>query len=123
SRDAVFIGLAPYSFRLRLNAMHCVEYGDSAIQHAQRPLDFSGKVYVPGGINDVDANIAPETSRGGGGDRNTPLLLLLHPVHGCGSFMPLTQAVGDAGVIKDAFSRSGLAGIDVGHDADVATTL
>jgi hypothetical protein len=37
--------------------------------------------------------------------------------------MHLTQPARDAGVIEDAFSRSGLAGIDVGHDADVPTTL
>jgi hypothetical protein len=37
--------------------------------------------------------------------------------------MHFTQTVRDARVIEDAFSRSGLAGINVGHDADVATTL
>jgi hypothetical protein len=30
--------------------------------------------------------------------------------------------MGDAGVEQDAFSRSGLAGIDVSHDADVPAT-
>jgi hypothetical protein len=33
------------------------------------------------------------------------------------------DAVRDSGVEKDALSRSGLAGIDVGHDADVSTTI
>jgi hypothetical protein len=30
-----------------------------------------------------------------------------------------TDLVRDAGVIEDTFRRSGLAGIDVGHDADI----
>jgi hypothetical protein len=32
----------------------------------------------------------------------------------------LTDLVGLAGVVKDALGRRRLAGIDVGHDADVA---
>jgi hypothetical protein len=31
--------------------------------------------------------------------------------------------VRDAGVVQDPFSRSGLAGIDVGHDADVPRAI
>jgi hypothetical protein len=33
------------------------------------------------------------------------------------------DAVRDTGIEKDALSRSGLAGIDVGHDADVPATI
>jgi hypothetical protein len=33
--------------------------------------------------------------------------------------MDFTDLVGDAGVEQDAFGRRGLAGINVGHDADV----
>src|SRR5690606_35920959 len=44
-------------------------------------------------------------------------------VHHGGAVMNLTDLVGDAGIKKDALSRSGLAGIDVGHDADVAIAL
>src|SRR5439155_27303457 len=70
SRDAVFIGLPPYGFRLRLDAMHGVENGDSAIEHAQRSLHFCGKVHVARRIDDIDAEVAPYTSRrrGGNGD-------------------------------------------------------
>jgi hypothetical protein len=35
----------------------------------------------------------------------------------------LADLVGDAGVEEDALRRRGLAGIDVGHDADVPATL
>jgi hypothetical protein len=37
--------------------------------------------------------------------------------------MHFTDAVRDARIKKDALSRSGLAGIDVGHDADVPAAL
>src|SRR5690606_16220632 len=49
-----------------------------------------------------------------------PLLLLIHPVHGGGTFVGLTELVAAARVIKDALGEGGLAGIDVSHDADVA---
>jgi len=37
--------------------------------------------------------------------------------------MPFQNAVALAGVEQDALGRGGLAGIDVGHDAEVAVTL
>jgi hypothetical protein len=37
--------------------------------------------------------------------------------------MDLSDAVRSSRIEKDALRRSGLAGIDVGHDADVSTTL
>ena len=59
----------------------------------------------------------------GGRDRDAALLLLLHPVHGRRAFVHLANLVIDAGVEQDAFGRRRLAGIDVGHDAEVAITL
>src|SRR5690606_3647730 len=56
-------------------------------------------------------------------DRDAALLLLLHPVHGGGTVMHFTQLVADAGVEQDALGRGGLAGIDVGHDAEVAIAV
>src|SRR5689334_21994386 len=35
SRDAVFVSLAPYRFRLRLNAVNRIEYGASTVEDAQ----------------------------------------------------------------------------------------
>ena len=65
-----------------------------------------------------------QNARGRSGrDRDAALLLLLHPVHGRGAVMHFADLVVDAGVEQDAFGRGGLAGIDVGHDAEVAVTL
>src|SRR6185437_4304881 len=123
SWDTVFIRLAPYGFRLRLHAMHSVKHGAGSIQHAQRALHLSGEIHVARRINNVDADVAPETRRSGGGNGDAALLLLLHPVHGGGAFMHFADPVRNAGIKKDALSRSGLAGIDVGHDADVPAAL
>ena len=123
SRDAVFIGLAPDFFRLRLHAMHRVKYRDRAVEHAQRPLDFGRKIHVAGRINNIDANVAPGAGRGGGGDGDAALLLLLHPVHGGSAFVDLSDAVRLSRIEQDALRRSGLTGIDVGHDADVPATF
>src|ERR1044071_2448091 len=123
SGNAVFIGLAPHGFRLWFYAMHGVKHGDSAVKDAEGSLDLSGKVHVAGRINNVDADVAPCAGGGGGSNRDTALLLLLHPVHGGGAFMHFANAVRDARIKQDTFSRSGLAGINVGHDSDVAATF
>ena len=47
-------------------------------------------------------------------------MLLLHPVHRGAAVVDLADLVVDAGVVEDALGRRRLAGIDVGHDADVA---
>ncbi len=57
--------------------------------------------------------------RGGGRDGDPALLLLDHPVHGGGALVHLADLVRSAGVIEHPFRGGGLAGIDVGHDADV----
>jgi hypothetical protein len=103
--------------------VHSIEHGDCAVEDAQRPLDLRRKIDVAGGVNDVDSNVPPEAGGRRGGDGDAALLLLLHPVHRRRAFMDLPDPVRPAGVEKDALRRSGLAGIDVGHDADVPATL
>ena len=61
----------------------------------------------------------PDAGGGGGGDGDAPLLLLLHPVHGGGALMDLTDLVVTAGVVEDALGERGLARVDVSHDPDV----
>ncbi len=126
-RHPVPVGLAPHRLGLRLHAGHRVEQRDGAVEHAQRALHLDGEVHVARGVDDVDAVqdpvAQPEAGRRGRGDRDAPLLLLLHPVHGGGALMDLTDLVVLARVIEDALGRSRLAGIDVGHDADVAVQL
>ena len=75
---------------------------------------------MAGRVDDVDPNAIPGTGRGGGGNGDATLLLLLHPVHGGGTLMNLTDAVVHTRIKENAFRRRRLAGIDVSHDADVA---
>ena len=59
ARDAVLVGLAPDGLGLRLHAGDAVEHRDGAVEDAQRALDLDGEVDVAGGVDDVDAVVAP----------------------------------------------------------------
>ncbi len=130
ARDVVFIGLAPHCFGLRFDTADRAEYRHRAVQDTQGTLHFNGEVDVPGGIDDIDAvlgellrHAGPETSRRRGGNRDAPLLLLLHPVHHGGAIVYLTDLVRYTGVVKDALGRGGLTRVNMGHDADIAIAL
>ena len=49
----VFVGLTPYSFRLRLYTGRTAEDDNRAIQYTQRTLNLNGEVNVARSINDV----------------------------------------------------------------------
>ena len=123
ARDVVLVGLAPDGLGLRLDAGDRVEHGDGAVEHAQRALDLDGEVDVAGRVDDVDAVVVPVGGGRGRRDRDAALLLLGHVVHDRRALVDLTDLVGLAGVVEDALGGRGLAGIDVGHDADVAVAL
>ena len=123
ARHAVLVGLAPDGLGLRLDTGDRVEHCDGTVEDAQRALDLDGEVDVAGGVDDVDAVVAPERGGGGGRDRDATLLFLRHVVHDGTALVHLTDLVGLAGVVEDALGRRRLAGIDVGHDADVAVAL
>ena len=130
ARHLVPVGLAPHGFRLRLHATDGAQHEHRTVEHAQRALYFDGEVDVSGGVDDVEAMLRqglvhalPERGGGSGLDRDATLLLLLHPVHGGSAVVHFTDLVALAGVEQDALGRGGLAGIDVGHDAEIAVTL
>jgi hypothetical protein len=124
ARDAVAVGLAPDRLALGLDALLAVEDGDRAVEHAQRALDLDREVHVAGRVDQVDLVLAALVLPGAGGrgglDGDAALLLILQEVHGGGALMDLAHLVGLAGVEKDALGDRGLAGVDVGADADVA---
>ena len=123
ARDAVAVGLPPDGLGLGLDARDGVEDGDGAVEDAQAALHLDRKVHVPGRIDDVDAKVAPERRRGGGRDRDAALLLLRHPVHDGRALVDLAHLVGAARVVEDPLGRRRLAGVDVGHDPDVADVV
>ena len=100
-----------------------VEHDDRAVQHAQGALHLGGEVHVAGGVDHVDLVVLPEAGGGGGSDGDAALLLLFHPVHGGRALMDLADLVGLPGVEQDPLGEGGLAGVDVGDDADVADPI
>ena len=120
ARHVVTVGLPPHRLGLRLDARDPVEHDDAAVEHAQGALDLDREVDVAGRVDEVDLVALPLGGRRGRGDGDAALALLLHPVHHRGALVGLTDAVGAAGVVEDAFGHGRLAGIDMGDDADIA---
>src|SRR5262249_32945276 len=123
ARDAILVALAPYGLGLRLDAPVGVEHAYRAVEDAQRKLHLDGEIDVPGGVDDVETLLTPEGSGRRRRYGDAALLLLLHPVHGGCALMDLAHLVGFAGIKEDPLGRGGLAGIDVGHDAEVPVVL
>ena len=75
---------------------------------------------MAGGVDNVDLVALPEAGGCCGGNGNTSLLLLSHPVHGGSAVVSLTNLVVNTGVEQNALSGGGLTGVDVRHNTDVA---
>jgi hypothetical protein len=58
-----------------------------------------------------------------GSDGNTSLLLLSHPVHGCGTVMRVTHFVNTTRIEKNTFGRGCFTCIDVSHDTNISGML
>ena len=129
-RNMVFVGLPPDRFRLRLHPADGVVDHHGAVEHAHRALHFDREVHVAGGVDDIDAvfgkvagHAFPEGGGGGRGDGDAALLLLLHPVHGGGAIVHFANLVIDARIEQDALGGGGLAGVDMGADADITVAF
>ena len=117
--NVVGVGLAPHGFRLGLHAGHGVQHHDAAVEDAQAPFHFGGEVHVAGGVDDVDLVVAPVGRGCGGGDGDAPFLLLRHPVHGRGALIHAADLADATGEVEHALGNRGLAGVDMGDEADV----
>src|SRR5690606_14461355 len=120
TRNLVLVRLPPNLLGLRLDTFLAVEDGDGTVEHTQRTLHLNSEVDVAGCVDDVDLVVVPEGGGSSRGNSDTPLLLLLHPVHRRRTLMSLTELVVDPGVEQDPLGGGGLTGVDVGHDADVS---
>ena len=118
--DTVFIGLAPYRFRLRFHPFHGTENTDCTVKYPQGSFDFDGKIHMPGRIDNMDFQIFPMTGGHSRGNGYAPFLLVDHPIHNRFTVMDLTDLVGSARVIKDPFGDGGFAGIDVRDDSYIS---
>ena len=122
-RNLVLVALPPHGLGLRLHAADGIKQRHRAVEHAQAALHFGGKVHVAGGINNIDADVAPDAGGRRRGNRDAALLLLLHVIHGRRAFMHLSQPVRDAGIKQDALCRCRLSGVDMRHDPDVPAAI
>src|SRR5690606_18305596 len=130
TRNAVLVGLTPYGFRLRLDTGSTTEHDDGTIEDTQGALYFDGEVNVTGGIDYVNAvalellgGTLPEGGYGSGGNGNTPLLLLNHPVGGRSAIMGFTHLVVYTGIEQYALGGGGLTSIHVGANTDVTVEV
>ena len=137
TRNAVFLSLAINSFRLRLNASNTAKNEDSTVKNTKGAFYFSREVHVSRGINDVNADIfffakledaglfelLPAGSNSSGGDGDTTLFFLLHPVCRSSAVMNFTDFVNHACVEQDSLRQRGLARIDMGTDPDITGAL
>ena len=119
ARDRVAVGLPPDRLGLGLDAGDGIEDDDTAIEDAKTSFDFRREVNVARRVDDVDLVAVPGGGGRSGSDGDAALALLLHPVHGGGALMDLTDLVGDPGVIEDALGHGGLTRVNVGNDSDV----
>ena len=124
TRNIVLVCLTPYRLRLGLNATNSTISSHCAIEDAERTFYLSREIHVPRSVDEVELILlslkVPISSCSCRGNSNTTLLLLLHPVHGSCTIVHLTNFVGQTGIEKNTLRGSGLTGIDVSHNADIA---
>ena len=131
--NMVFVGLAPDGFGLGLNPRAGIKNDDAPIENTKRALDLGGKVDVTRSVDNVETMFVfvkrigkdggPESGDGGRDDGDSPLALLIHPVHDGVAFVDVTDLIGLAGVEKDPLGSGSLARIDVGNDTDVSDSV
>src|SRR3989344_3893408 len=131
-----FVRLTPHGFRLRLNTRNAVKHHYCAIKHAQTSLYLNGKINMSRRIDNIDTIFIvfsflifskicafPKTCGCGGGNRDPPLALLLHPVHNGTSLMHLAYFMRYASIKKKPLAAGCFAGIDMGDNPDISSTF
>ncbi len=117
---AVPVGLPPHRLALRLDAGHGVQDHHRAVQDTQGALHLVGEVDVARSVDQVDPPALPGAADGGREDGDAPLAFLGVEVGDGGALVHLAAAVDGAGGVQDPLRDGGLAGVDVGEDAQVA---
>jgi hypothetical protein len=78
---------------------------------------------MSGSIYDIDLRIIPVAGGRSACDGNSPVLLLLHPVHGGLTVIDFADAVAFSGIVENPFGGRGLSGINMGHDAYISCVV
>ena len=123
SGNAVLFCLSPDRLGLGFYAAFGAEYGDGTVQYTQGSLYLYGKVHVTRCIDNVDSSVFPLSGRSSRSDGDASFLLLLHPVHDSRTFVRLTHFMSLTGIEQNTLGRSRFTGVDVRHDADIASVF
>ena len=75
---------------------------------------------MAGSVDYIDAVSLPEAGRSGGGNCDTSLLLLLHPVHSSGAVVRFAELMGDTRLEKNSLGSGSFTGIDMSHNTDIS---
>ena len=98
----ILVSLTPDRLALWLNSANGAEDANGAVENPERSFYLNSEVDMTWRIDDVDRAVLPFAGCGSGGNGNTPLLLLLHPVHHGRTVMNLAYLIGNTGVEQDA---------------------
>ena len=74
-------------------------------------------------VDDIDCIALPVRGDCGRGDGDSPLLLLLHEVHGCSPVIDFADTVDFACIIENSLSCCCFSCVDMRHDSDIAHFL
>jgi hypothetical protein len=92
----------PKTLRLGLYPLRRTYHQHHAVQHGQSPLHFPGKVHMPRGVDDANANA------------------VLFPIHRCGSDRYTAPALNGKEIrLGIPLIHGGLPRVHMGQDADV----
>jgi len=112
--------LPPNGLGLGFDTADCAQHRHCPVKDAQGPFDLGGEVDVARCVDDIDLMVFPITGRSGAGDGDAAVLFLFKEVHRRFAVVNFADAVVLSCIEQDPLGRSGLAGIYVGHDPNVA---
>ena len=117
------ISLMPHYFGLSFYPGNRVQNHNPSIQHPETTLHFRRKIHMPRRINNIDTVIFPMASCSSGGNGNSSLSLLLHPIHHRCPLIHSPNLVCTPRMIEHPFSSGGLARINMGNNPYISNRL
>ena len=103
---------------LRHRPIDSVDQQQHRVDHRQDSLNFTAKVSVPRGIDDIDAIVVPRDRSVLREDRDPAFALLIVRIHDplCARVLPVQCA----GLLEQAIDQRSFSMVNVGNDGDIA---
>ena len=119
--DFVFIGLPPDSFTLRFDSFTGTKDNHGPIKYPQTTFYFCGEIHMTWSVDQINEHVIPGERHAGRVDRDAPLGFFGIVVSSCRATIDFSGPVFRATTEQHPLRDSGLAGIDMGDDPDVAS--